>query len=457
MIYFLLFVDTFTSGKSMFFYLILIEKVLYQSLNYKLKIMYFCSHYIYFINLKLLNIKYLSYLLFFIGMYFGGRYAVNGIALFVFIAIISIVKEGIRPIKEFPKILLIPISFYLIHLISALYSTNLNASFFDLQVKFSFVLLPLIFGLQKKEKQADIYIILRLFVLATIISTSVLLGVNYIESIKIGKWQHYMEFSKFLHPSYLSMYLVFFVLTTVFLVSQKKGNLFCLSIGMLLSITTLYFADSKAGMLVLNITLGFIGIKSLYSISKVLALVTSFLVILSVIVLFNYSYRFKTLHLSTEKIEQILDNPNQSAESTTLRILVWSASIEVIKHHPIIGVGNGDVKNELNTVYTQRNYKVPLEIKMNSHNQYLETYIGTGIIGLMILVFMITLPFFIIKSKTLLMQGFIIIFAFNILVESMFNTQAGVIFIVFFYSFLISQTKNKNSINHGSVTLEATD
>src|SRR4051812_770349 len=42
------------------------------------------------------------------------------------------------------KILLILVSFYILHALSIFYSTNLNYAFFDLQVKLSFLLFPLI-------------------------------------------------------------------------------------------------------------------------------------------------------------------------------------------------------------------------------------------------------------------------------------------------------------------------
>jgi hypothetical protein len=42
-----------------------------------------------------------------------------------------------------------------------------------------------------------------------------------------------------------------------------------------------------------------------------------------------------------------------------------------------------------------------------------------------------------------LFRMFIFIFSLNFLFESMFNTQAGVIFFFFFYSFLISYNENR--------------
>ena len=404
--------------------------------------------------MKLLNIKYFSYFIFFIGLYIGGRYAVYFTAVFVVIAIISLVTEGVKPIRSFPKILLIPIGFYLLHIISVFYSSNIDTALFDLQVKFSFLLLPVLFGLQKNENKVDLVIVLKLFSIATIIACSSLLWINYQEYTEIGYWNHYMLFSIFLHPSYLSMYLVFNMLSLFYLVSNKQTNIICASIGLLLSIITLYFADSKAGMLVLIITAGFIGFKLLYKKSKLLAFSTSVFVIIGITVLFSYSNRFQSLKLSTEKIENILENPEDVMESTALRILVWSASFDVIKQHPLIGVGNGDVKKELSIIYNEKKYKEPLLIQMNSHNQYLETTVGLGILGLLSLLLMLLFPFLFIKERSMLIKGFILIIATNILVESMFNTQAGVLFIIFFYSFLLSHLQVNRNYYQTSVSLE---
>ncbi len=389
-------------------------------------------------SLKQNSYKYIFYFIFFVGLYFGGRYCVNSLALFVMISIISLFIEGIRPIKEFPKLLLFPIAFYLLHIVSSFYSANNNEAVFDLEVKFSFLLLPLLFGFQKKQSKDTLINILRVFVHATTLSTIVLLLINIGRYFQSGRFLFYNDYSNMLHPSYLSMYLIFNLLVVVYLFIKKREKPLYLIVSTLISFLTLFIAESKAGQLSALIVIIFLGFKLIPSKFKKVAVLSSIILIF----IFGYfakdSKRFSFFVKNMEHYSQIKAHPEKIKESTALRILAWSASTEVINKHPIFGVGSGDIKDELSKVYAERNYTKPLEMHMNSHNQYLETTVGQGIIGLIALLLMFLLPLFYIHSDSLLLQGFILLIMLSIFVESMFNTQAGVIFIAFFYSLLVS-------------------
>ncbi len=400
------------------------------------------------IPLKLTHIKYLTFFIFFIGLYFGGRYCVNTLALFVVVAIIGFFIEGIRPIKEFPKLLLIPIGFAILHIISSFYSSNQFEAQFDLEVKFSFLLLPIIFGLQKNNRQIDFIIILRLFSVASIISLLVLMGINGLKYFETGNMLFYNEYSYLLHPSYLSMYLSFNILIAVFLLSQKKGNTYCLVFSIVLSLINIYIAESKAGQLTTLILVVFIAFKLIPAKFRKFALGFSIILVLIFGYLAKDGKRFSFFVDAIEHYSDIVGHPEEVTESTAMRILAWSASYQVILENPIFGVGNGDIKDELSVVYAERKFIKPLEMHMNSHNQYLETGVGQGLLGLSILLLLLFLPLYLIKEYPIITQGFILIVALNILVESMFNTQAGVIFIVFFYSFIFSNLgiKSKDTI-----------
>ena len=396
--------------------------------------------------MKFKNIKYLSFFIFFVGLYFGGRYCVNSLALFVVISIIGFFIEGIRPIKEFPKLLLIPIGFYLLHIISSLYSSNQVEAQFDLEVKLSFLILPIVFGLEKPKNQTDFTVLLRLFSVGSIISILTLMGINFYKYIETGNLLFYNDYSFLLHPSYFSMYLAFNILIGVFLLYHKKGNQYCLTISILLSLLNIFIAESKAGQLTTLVLVIFIAFRLIPTRFRKLVLVLSVFLVIAFGYLAKNSKRFPFLVNAMEHYSEIKAHPENIRESTALRILSWSASMQVISDNPLFGVGNGDIKDELSKIYADLKFKRPLEMHMNSHNQYLETSVGQGIIGLATLLFMLIAPVLYIKEYPTLVQGFILIIALNIFVESMFNTQAGVIFIVFIYSLFASFLPNSSKI-----------
>jgi O-antigen ligase len=77
--------------------------------------------------------------------------------------------------------------------------------------------------------------------------------------------------------------------------------------------------------------------------------------------------------------------------------------------------------------------------KLNAHNQYLQTFISIGIIGLIILLYMLVFPAIrAFQQKDFIFMIFLAVFAVNIMLESMLENQAGVIFYALFNVILYS-------------------
>jgi O-antigen ligase len=149
-------------------------------------------------------------------------------------------------------------------------------------------------------------------------------------------------------------------------------------------------------------------------------------------------------------------NLNQSPESTAERVAIWKASAEIIRDHWLLGVGTGDVKDALYGKYAEKRMNAALKKKLNSHCQYLQTFIALGVAGFLFLVLMLLLPgirAIQMKDNTYLI--FLGIFAFNILVESMFEIQAGVVFYAFFNTFLFISMNNANQHSKGTTKQQA--
>lgn len=94
---------------------------------------------------------------------------------------------------------------------------------------------------------------------------------------------------------------------------------------------------------------------------------------------------------------------------------------------------------------------------LNAHNQFYDTIISVGIIGLVLLLIFFIVPICLwIKNKTfdIVFFTFLFIAAFNSLFESIFERQMGMIFFVFFYFLLYhvnfcQQIKiEKSTLNH---------
>jgi O-antigen ligase len=229
------------------------------------------------------------------------------------------------------------------------------------------------------------------------------------------------------------------------LFTNWKQNLNKWKIGAL-SLLIIYFLifiillSSKAGMLTLIIIF-------LLTVSYLIVFEKKYfqgaLIFLMVCVLFIGAFKLFPKSLNRIIIAQeALENRNQiehgASEGTTGRLLIWENSLEIIRNNFLFGVGTGDVKDFLLEKYEENKFTYYQNKEFNAHNQYLQTFISLGLFGFIVLLLTLMLPLaYAIKNKQFIYLFFLIIFSLNLLVESMFETQAGVVFYAFFNSFLL--------------------
>jgi O-antigen ligase len=144
------------------------------------------------------------------------------------------------------------------------------------------------------------------------------------------------------------------------------------------------------------------------------------------------NYRFEVFSKKLEKVP---------TENTHTRFLIWHQATNVIEESFLFGHGTGDAQAVLNVKYLSKGYTEAYKNQLNAHNQYLETTISLGLIGLFVLCLLLIYPFLIQKNKLeILPLMFLFLIAFNLLFESMFERFWGIIFFTFFYSmFFVSK------------------
>ncbi|MDD3724623.1 MAG: O-antigen ligase family protein, partial [Bacteroidales bacterium] len=109
---------------------------------------------------------------------------------------------------------------------------------------------------------------------------------------------------------------------------------------------------------------------------------------------------------------------------------------KLILKSPIIGYGTGDVKEELDSFYQENN--TYFGKYLNAHNQYFQTLLSIGIIGLIPLLLMLIIPTYIsIKHNKPHITAIIMLIALSLMFESMLERQMGVQGIIIIYLILI--------------------
>ncbi|MEM1217639.1 MAG: O-antigen ligase family protein [Bacteroidota bacterium] len=140
------------------------------------------------------------------------------------------------------------------------------------------------------------------------------------------------------------------------------------------------------------------------------------------------SYRFKAL---VEKI--------RSGETANIRIDIWQAAWPVVEESWSKGLGTGDVQMGLDKAYVAVDLEVALNKHLNAHNQYLQTTLALGILGLGVWIFLLFQSFLAAyRTHFYLLQWFLWLFTLSCLTESMLETQRGILFFGFIGTMLIA-------------------
>lgn len=344
---------------------------------------------------------------------------------------------------------------YLIHLVGLSYSENIEFGLFDLEIKLSLLIFPVVFStIDIKILEGKIKHIFFGFLAGSFTTTIILLTrsfINFTGSLSLSEF-FYGQLAWYHHSSYLAMFIVFSIgIMSYYLLSQKE--ILSKNLQILFTAGVIYFSafviilSSKAGIISLALVIiafaGYIIYQKKY-LKGIMIIVTSALVFwLALNYLPALSSRINEAveTLATEKLE------NDIEDSTGERILVWQTSIEIIKENFLFGVGTGDIKDRLVQEYEKENISKAYQAKLNAHNQYLQTFIALGLIGFLILILVLIFPLLLsFKERNTIYLLFLLLFGFNLLFESMLERQAGVVFYAFFNGILFYYM-NVNSYN----------
>lgn len=117
------------------------------------------------------------------------------------------------------------------------------------------------------------------------------------------------------------------------------------------------------------------------------------------------------------------------------RELIWNCAWHVISEHPVVGVGYGDQKNELDLCYRKYRYEALLfnHKNFNAHNLFFQVTIATGSLGLLFFLLAFGFPILsTLKRGQVLYLVFVLMILGTGLTESHFNRNAIVSIFAFF-------------------------
>ena len=358
--------------------------------------------------------------------------------------------------------------FFLLFLLSAFsyfYSANKEDALSALSVRLPFLLFPLVFSSYKLTDN-HFHFLLKLFVyLCAAVSLACLLyrgytylyinqdanyfyneGLISITKKRVVFFGSYVSFSIFVCGYFILKGAVkrteklllggvaVFLFLILFLLAVRMVLLITLAVGM----ATLFIKLMQqrryalAGAGVGLILLGFVALLQLFPQTK-----SRFQSI------GNLEYSFT----NQNKLDHFnAANQAQNWNGLTLRLAKWRCAVDVIEQNPLLGVGVGDVKDEIVQAYQARGFIYAVQNRFDPHNQFLEITMALGLVGLLLFFWLLakSLKLFM-KTRNWMALVFMVLLFFSSITESLLRTQEGVAFYIFFWCLFVAYSLSKST------------
>jgi O-antigen ligase len=355
-------------------------------------------------------------------------------------------QEKLKQLKRSP-IALSFLVFYILHLISILYTEDLSAGWNDIRLKLTLLIFPFFFltttsiSLKIRERLLALFVFLCLGMagIDLMISTSEYLSTGDSSVFYYKNLVHLLKGK----PHYSSWYYLFAIFVAFYQATRSHHKRYLWLLASVFLVVNLILLSSRIHLLALVIVFIIALVKYL---SKRQMTSRYWLRITLVGSLF-----IGTLYLIPNTRSRIQDsvvelNKLLGAEDhrqTNPRVYIWKYAAEIIAEAPVMGYGVGDAKHKLQLALLDCDAKfwdgeknVPLHHKsLNYHNQFMQSWAEIGLLGFLLLAFIMILPFTE-KGHHPLLLIFVGISLFGFLTESVFERQAGVVFFAFMYPFL---------------------
>ena len=365
--------------------------------------------------------------------------------------------------------ILIFIGPFLLISFSLLYSTNLEYGFALLVKMLSFVAFPIVFFLNR-----DFFIKKNIHQICNVFSISVLILVLFqlfkvvydynfisatlslqeikangfssmneislekIQQIKLRRFRNYIIAISNTHSTYQGLWLCFGIFFIVLKIREATKNIerIIYVFITLIFIFWMYLISARMPLIALVISsiITFF-VFSKYSLKKKLFIgLIPFLALTMLLVFKNpFSTRVKEYYQTGFSVLEKTSSANQF-NSSNVRNGIYYCDIKLMQKSILIGVGLGDVQDELNVCYRDNmNAKIYQWHDFNSHNQYAFFWIASGFLGFLSFLILIASNFLRSiskRNKTLFYITCLTTIVF--LSENILERSDGVLFYSFF-------------------------
>lgn len=398
----------------------------------------------YFKNLNALQaIEYILLMVLAFAIPISWQIAVKVTALLAIIIPIRILAERkIRiSITKKQKFFVLFTATYVMYAISMLYTSNIAEGWLNMEKKLSFIIFPIFFllsdlnYLSPKHTKSIFYSFMVGLLSFIVINLCWGLYDCIVLEAPINRLLGW-EITKIhpIHHTYMAMYCCFGIIycfTEIFENTKKTViNKIFLITTIISSTLFVVLVESRAGILCMILLYVFL-FAWLFFVKKqryTATIAGCSLIVLIVIFFLIFPSGWNRI----VQTQQTLSSSNKE----DIRITLLRAGSNVAMENWTIGVGIGDRNDALVAYYQEHNLPCG---DLNSHNQFIDTTISIGIVGLLFLLSYFIVPIVLfIKNKQLNFSFILFLFmiAFNAIFEAVFESQTGILFFNFIFCLL---------------------
>ena len=343
-------------------------------------------------------------------------------------------------------------SFFLMHLIALCWSPSLTDGWQSVQVKLSFLILPILFTTENYLNEKRLQQLMKVFALSCVLSFVYTFVWSYIHFHSKG-WEFVtsrMNLSMaIMHPGYYSNYFAFAFVWAVFEIfnhtpKQWTGRIMLIALISFLLIA-IFLLISKTVVLFLVLFLLAVCWMLTRSIKT-----KNWRLGIYILLLGAGAFMIDRIPKVRERIQESISSTTQIdkdiplANSTGSRIVAWQNEWTLIKEHWLFGYGTGAANSELKAQLQYEGFNRLADDNMHTHNQVFHTWLDLGILGpLLMIIWLVAGAWIFYNRKNSFAFWLIPLITMNMLTDDMLEVQAGVVFFLFFMNLFLYRPGEK--------------
>ena len=332
---------------------------------------------------------------------------------------------------------LIPMMCYwFVYLLSMLWTENRSAGWDEIGGLACFIMLPLTCVCTDFRQFSEklVRMILWTFVLTMSVLFVLLLSIVVVKACRSAEysflWFMMNEDFYYIHHGYMALYiltgLAFLYSELARKEKQSVKQIVLIIVCACCLVLFLLCINSRAGLLCLILLMAFSWVhqclvRKKYRFALISLVIASLVVVGTHFALPEY---FRRLSVTIDQVAH--------GDKSDGRFEIMEKTWIVLKDNKLLGVGAGDRMDELVPYYDS------LEEAYCPHNQYLDSWMTAGVMGLLSLLVMLVVPLVMaFRKRNIFSLLFLLILMVNILFESMFERQMGIVFTAVIYVYIL--------------------